>query len=201
MLVSQLKEEQLTAETVDRLLFQGIEDTGEAADCIIVLGSMKAVKYRLPAALEAYKSGRAKKMILCGGKIREFPDGMRSEAEEMKKSALKMGISEEDIILENRSMHTVDNIRFALEEIKCIFPRDSVRRVLLVTTTYHMRRSLAIARHVFPENVTVIPCPADDTSTRRDNWMNTSEGIARANGEARKIVQYVINGFIPDFEV
>lgn len=201
MLVSQLKEEQLTAETVDRLLFQGIEDTGESADCIIVLGSMKAVKYRLPAALEAYKSGRSKKMILCGGKTREFPDGMRSEAEEMKKSALKMGISEEDIILENRSMHTADNIRFALEEIKCIFPRDSVRRVLLVTTTYHMRRSLAIARHVFTENVTVIPCPADDTSTRRDNWMNTSEGIARAKGEARKIVQYVKGGIIPDFEV
>ena len=42
MLVSSIKEEGLSVELVDRLLFQGLEDTGENADCIIVLGSIKA---------------------------------------------------------------------------------------------------------------------------------------------------------------
>ncbi len=201
MFVSQIKEEDITSEVVDKLLFQGIEDTGDVADCIIVLGSLKAAKYRLPAAVEAYKAGRARKILLCGGKIRKFPDGERSEAENMYRAALEFGVAKEDIILENSSMHTVENIRFALTELERIFPQNSVRCVLLVTTAYHMRRSLAIARHIFPENVTVIPCPADDTSTRRDNWMNSSEGISRANGEARKLVQYVKGRIIPDFEV
>ena len=53
MVISKIKEEDLTQEVVDRLLFQGLEDTGEKADCIIVLGSTKAAKYRVPVAVEA----------------------------------------------------------------------------------------------------------------------------------------------------
>ena len=41
MLVSQITEKDLTIEVIDKLLFQGLEDTGENADCIIVLGSIK----------------------------------------------------------------------------------------------------------------------------------------------------------------
>ena len=71
----------------------------------------------------------------------------------------------------------------------------------MVTTTYHMRRSLAIARYLFPEHIEIIPCPANDTNTRRDNWMNTSVGIERAKAEAMKIAECVVNGVIPDFEI
>lgn len=35
MFVSTITEENLTLETVDRLLFQGLEDSGDPADCII----------------------------------------------------------------------------------------------------------------------------------------------------------------------
>lgn len=69
MLVSAIKETDLTPELVDRLLFQGLEDSGESADYILALGSIKAAKYRIPVAVEAYKAGRAKKILLCGGKL------------------------------------------------------------------------------------------------------------------------------------
>ena len=75
MLVSKIKEEDLTPEVIDKLLFQGLEDTGESIDCIIVLGSMKAAKYRVPLAVDAYQAGRAGKIMVCGGKVRDFPDG------------------------------------------------------------------------------------------------------------------------------
>jgi len=201
MLVSKIKEEDLTTQVVDRLLFQGLEDTGENADCIIVLGSVKAAKYRVPVAAQAYKAGRASKLILCGGKLRDFPDGKYSEAEHMRQTALAFGVTEEDIILENRSQNTVENILFALIELQRAFWLNKVRRVLLVTTTYHMRRSLAIARYLFPDHIAVVPCPADDTNTRRDNWMNTPVGTERAKGEAMKIVSSVMDGVIPDFEI
>lgn len=201
MLVSRIKEEDLTIEMVDRLLFQGLEDTGENADCIIVLGSVKAAKYRVPVAVNAYKAGRASKLLLCGGKLREFPTGTCSEAEHMRQAVLELGIAEEDVILENSSQNTVENILFALIELQRNFWLNKVRRVLLVTTAYHMRRSLAIARYLFPEHITIVPCPANDNNTRRDNWMNTSVGIERAKGEAMNIVRYVLNGVIPDFEI
>lgn len=201
MLVSKIREEDLTIETVDKLLFQGLEDTGECADCIIVLGSIKASKYRVPVAVDAYNNGRASKILLCGGTVRDFSDGKCSEAEQMCKTVLELGVPEKDIILENSSQNTVENIRFALIELERAFCLNKVSRVLLVTTAYHMRRSLAIARYLFPEHIDVIPCPANDTNTRRDNWMNTPAGVERAKGEAMNIVRYVIEGVIPDFEI
>lgn len=201
MLVSTITEEDLPLEIVDRLLFQDLEDTGETADCIIVLGSIKAAKYRVPVAAQAYKAGRARKLMLCGGKLREFPTGNCTEAEHMFQAALELGVAEEDIVLENSSQNTVENILFALIELQRTFWLNKVRSVLLVTTAYHMRRSLAIARYLFPDHIEIIPCPANDNNTKRDNWMNTPVGIERAKGEAMKIVQYVINGIIPDFEL
>ena len=201
MVVSKLKEEDLTQEVVDRLLFQGLEDTGEKTDCIIVLGSTKAAKYRVPVAVEAYKAGRASKIMLCGGKLRDFPDGKYSEAQHMHKAALELGIPEEGMILEDSSQDTVENILFAMIEMQRNFWLNKIRRVLLVTTAYHMRRSLAIARYLLPEHITVIPCPADDNNTRRDNWMHTPVGTQRAKAEAMKLVQYAANGVIPDFQL
>lgn len=201
MLVSRITEENLTNELVDRLLFQGLEDTGETADCILVLGSSKAAKYRVPVAVDAYRAGRAGKIMLCGGAVREFPEGICSEAERMYKAALELGVAEKDIILENASQNTVENLRFALVELQRAFLLNQVRSVLLVTTAYHMRRSLTIARHLFPEHIAVIPCPANDTNTRRENWTNTPAGIERAKGEARNLVRCVRNGVIPDFEI
>lgn len=64
-----------------------------------------------------------------------------------------------------------------------------------------MRRSLHIARYLFPSHIEVYPCPADDNTTRRDNWMNSPEGIKRAKEEALNIVKFVNNGVIPDFEI
>lgn len=201
MLVSKIKEEDLTIELVDRLLFQGLEDTGESADCIVVLGSGKAAKYRVPVAVDAYKAGRANKIILCGGKVRDFSEGRYSEATHMRQAALKLGTAEEDVILEDSSQNTVENILFTLIELQRAFYLNHIHSVLLVTTAYHMRRSLAIARYLFPAHIAVMPCPANDNNTRRDNWMDTPVGIERAKGEAMKLVRYVTSGVIPDFEV
>ena len=198
MIVSQIQEGNLTADIIDRLLFHGLEDTGESADCIIVLGSSNAVKYRVPVAIRAYQAGRAHKLLFCGGALH---GGSCAEAEQMRQAVLASGVAEEDVLMETASQNTIENILFALIELQRAFWLNNVRRVLLVTTAYHMRRSLAIARYLFPAHITVLPCPANDTGTRRDTWMNSSEGIARAEKEALKIVDYVHSGVIPDFDI
>ena len=201
MLVSKIKEEDLTPQVIDTLLFEGLADSGENADCIIVLGSIKAAKYRVPVAVEAYNAGRAGKILLCGGKLRDFPDGHYSEAEHMRRAALELGVRREDIILETNSLNTVENLLCALVELQRAFGLHSIRNILLVTTAYHMRRSLAIAKYLFPAHIRVIPCPANDTNTRRDNWTQTLVGFNRAKNEVLKLIAYVKNGVIPDFEI
>lgn len=201
MLVSKIQEKDLTPDLIDRLLFCGLEDPGDTADCIIVLGSMKAAQYRVPMAAEAYRAGRAGKILLCGGALRDFPDRKCTEAENMRKAALELGVAEADLILENASQNTVENILYALIELQRAFTLNAISKVLLVTTAYHMRRSLAVARYLFPAHISVLPCPANDMHTRRENWMQSPEGMRRARGEAMNIVRYVQNGVIPDFEI
>ena len=201
MLVSTITETDLTPEIIDKLLFQGIQDTGESGDYIIVLGSKKAAKYRVPVAVDLYKTGRARKIMLCGGKLRDFPEGKFSEAQHMCQAALALGVPEEDIIMESSSQNTVENILYALAELQRACWLNNVHRVLLVTTTYHMKRSLAVARYLFPKHISITPCPADDTHTRRNNWTNSPVGIDRAKAEAMNLIQFVTAGVIPDFEI
>jgi len=201
MWVSKITEEDLTNEIIDKLLFEGITDTGENVDCIIVLGSTKAAKYRVPVAVKAYNAGRTNKIILCGGVLKKFSNEESTEAEHMYKRVLELGVPKENIILENTSQSTVENILCALVELQREFWLNRVKKVLLVTSTYHMRRSLAIARYLFPTHIDIVPCSADDNNTNRDNWMNTQKGRERTKREALNIVECIKNGVIPDFEI
>ena len=94
MRVSKITREDLTNDVVDRLLFEGLHDPGTNVDCIIVLGSVKAAKYRVPAAAKAFFSGRSEKVMLCGGKMSGFSSESMAEADDMYKRALELGIPE-----------------------------------------------------------------------------------------------------------
>ena len=201
MLISELQSKETTDEIIDRVLFDNIVDTGENADCIIVLGSTKASLYRIPVAARAYRNSRASKILLSGGVVRDFAEGKMSEADHMKLHALKLGVKCEDIVLEKISQNTVENMLGTLIELQRAFWLNKVRKVLLVTTTFHMRRSLSLARYLFPKHIEVIPCPADDENTRRNNWMDSVDGRKRAIGEVENIINCVENGVFPDFEI
>ena len=201
MWVSEITEENLTVELADRLLFEGLEDKGENVDCIIVLGSSKAAKYRVPPAVEAYHAHRSRRIMLCGGTMQNFDGQQMSEAEGMRLAALELGVPEDALIVESQSRNTIENILCALLELQRSLWLNRVYRVLLVTTSYHMRRSLHIARYLFPAHIYVYPCPVDDLHTRRDNWMDTAEGSRRVINEAMNIVRCVKNGVIPDFYI
>ena len=201
MRVSALTREDLSEDIIDRLLFAGLQDSGENADCVIVLGSMKASLYRVPVAARLYHCHRADKLLLCGGKVRDFPEGPMSESQHMRICAENLGVKSADILVDENSMNTLENILEAMVVLQRSFGPDRIHSVLLVTTSYHMRRSLCIARHLFPRHIQIIPCPADDTHTRRDNWMKNAEGRNRAVKEAEKIIGSVKDGLFPDFEV
>ncbi|WP_338801456.1 YdcF family protein [Butyrivibrio fibrisolvens] len=188
----------MTDEIIDRVLFEGIEDTGENADCIIVLGSIKASLYRVPIAVKAYNDMRASKILLSGGIVNGADKG---HADDMRDKAIALGVKAEDIIIENKSQNTVENMLCSMLELQRAFWLNRIEKVLLVTTTYHMRRSLAIAKYLFPDHIRVIPCPADDNNTRRGNWMESEEGRKRATSEVIKIINCVNNGLFPDFEI
>ncbi|KAJ53745.1 uncharacterized SAM-binding protein YcdF (DUF218 family) [Clostridium tetanomorphum] len=201
MKVSLLKKDDLSKNIIDKMLYEGLDDMGEKGDCIMVLGSRKAHKYRLPKAISIYQDKRASKMLLCGGRMLETENGFLSEADIMKRKALEMGIPDEDILLEKLSMTTKENMICALLSLERTFKLSNINNILLVTTNYHMRRSLLMAETYMPSWITFSPCPANDITTQRDNWYKNEKGYQRVIDEAWKIICYINEKSIPDFEI
>lgn len=201
MKVSSLKKADLSNKIIDKLLYEGLEYYGECADCAMVLGSMTAAQYRVPVAVDLYTKNKVDKVLLCGGKLRETESGMMTEVHLMKNKAIELGVDERDILIEENSMTTKENIICALLPLEREYKLSNLRKIILVTTHYHMRRSMAMAKAYFPNWIEIIPCPAEDTNTRRNNWFITEKGRTRAREEAWKIISYINEGSIADFEI
>lgn len=198
MLVSIITKQNITDDVVDKLLFEGLEYKGEQADVVIVLGSIKAPVYRIPVAARLYHEGKSNKIIVCGGKVRNFEKGIMPECEAMKTSAMERGIKEEDILTEEQSMSTYENLINAKNIVNKKFPK--CKNIIIVTTAYHMRRAMKMAEKTF-EGVKIIPCPATNGSTQRETWYKTDKGRNTALDECMKFGYYIRNGYIDDFEI
>ena len=115
--------------------------------CIIVLGAKvhpdgsmsKSLQYRCEAAMTAWESGAALRLILCGGKVGEAPC---SEASVMQKFLTQKGMPAEALILEDQSQNTVENLKFA----KAIMEQNGFADAAIVTSDYHVQRAIWIAR-------------------------------------------------------
>lgn len=201
MKVSELDYNFITQEVVDKVLFDGIEDLKLSGDCIMVLGSKIATKYRVPKAIEMYNEKRSDKILVSGGNIVETEFGNMSEAENMSNFLLNNGVPKEDIIIENTSLNTIENFICSLLSLQRAFNLCSIENILLVTNRYHMRRSLLLAKSFMPKWIDIIPCPADDTNTLRHNWFLKEKNYKLATDETFKVVCSIREGLIPDFEI
>lgn len=96
---------------------------------------------RIMHTVQLYKLGKVPFIIVSGGSGKLIQEEEPTEAEQIKKVLLISGVAEEDILTENKSRNTYENAVFTarlLDEKN--LPRD---KLLLVTSAFHMRRSLA----------------------------------------------------------
>ncbi|SER75851.1 DUF218 domain-containing protein [Gracilibacillus ureilyticus] len=199
MLISQLDSSNLTDEQITKLLYGDIEDDGRDGDCIFVVGSSKAVEYRLPKTVELYQSKRAQK-ILCSGGGR-WPGSNYTEAEQLRQAAVHMGVPNEDILIEDISLHTKENVIASLLVLDRNFLLHKVKRLLVVTNAFHMRRLSLTLQTYMPDWIEFTLCPVNDRNTRKDNWFASEVGRERAMKEAKKIIDYVKLGVLKDMEI
>lgn len=199
MYISKLNHEQLTYEQMTHLLFSSIHDDQMKGDCIFVAGSSKAVKYRLPRAEELYKQGRAGKILFSGGV--KWPGSEYPEAQQLKKEAILLGVPEKDILTEDLSLHTLENVLASLLILDREFHLHNIQRLLVVTTSYHMRRLHLTLKTYMPDWISFTLCPVDDDNTNEENWFLSETGVKRVKGETAKLIRYVKQGALQDEEV
>jgi uncharacterized SAM-binding protein YcdF (DUF218 family) len=198
MQLTQLSLDILTPQLADRILFEGLEYGGETADMIMVLGSHKACENRMPKAAELFGKGAAEKIILSGGKCQQTKYGIMPEYKAMSIESAALGLPADVLITEKKSLNTAENFIFTKEILSEKYPE--CRKIIVVTTAYHMKRACLLAKRHMPE-YEIIPCPTDKGSTRRSTWQLTEKGRNTVCKEIMKLKLYAEKGYIDDTEI
>ncbi|WP_433853280.1 YdcF family protein [Stenotrophomonas nitritireducens] len=131
------------------IIWVGDRDQAAPADAIIVLGAAAydakpspVFEERIRHGLDLYRQGYAPKLIFTGG----FGGaGARfSESQVARRYALKQEIPARDILIENRSRTTRQN----LVEAKRLMDAHGMHRVILVSDPLHMARALRLSEEL-----------------------------------------------------
>ncbi|PEP91515.1 YdcF family protein [Bacillus toyonensis] len=111
---------------------------------IVILGSALSVDgsmsqnliQRLKIGLDIAKKDSSSKIIVSGG----APKKGMTEATAMSKWLISNGIDKDRIILEDKSMDTLENALFTIP----ILDKEGLKNITLITSATHMRRALTI---------------------------------------------------------
>ena len=120
----------------------------EKADCILVLGSHDLRVAERGAQL--FLDGFASLLLFSGGLgnlTKEIWD--EPEADKFAKVALKMGVPDENILIENKSTNTGENIKFSYNLLK--EKRIISKNIILVQKPYMEKRTYATFVKQWPE--------------------------------------------------
>ena len=124
------------------------------------------------------------------------------EADYLKEKAIEFGIKKKDILVESKAMTTWENMKLSRELMIKNNLLGECTNIAIVTSSFHMRRSIMIAERVSRDDgVNIVSLPGEDNSTRRTTWFTNEKGRVRAIGEVEKIIDYVKKGKIDDFEI
>lgn len=119
-----------------------------SADAAVVLGAAvwtsdvsPVFRERINHGIDLYRSGQVRKIIFTGG---QGNPGEPTESSAARQYALEKGVPLADILIEEKSHTTYENIFYA----KQIADTHGLKKVLIVSDPLHMKRALAMASDV-----------------------------------------------------
>ncbi|YCM45544.1 YdcF family protein [Verrucomicrobiaceae bacterium 227] len=132
----------------------GYLDRDRSADCAIVLGAAAwhdkpspVLRERLNHAIDLFKSGHAKSLLLTGG----YGKGADyAESEVGEEYCVEQGVPRDKIRFETESVSTVANLKKAKE----IMDAQGWKTALLVSDPWHLKRARSMATDL---DITVYP--------------------------------------------
>lgn len=139
------------------------ESSDAPADAAIVLGAAvwgaevsPVFRERINHGIDLYRKGRVRKLIFTGGRGNSDEP---TESSAARRYALRNGVPAADILIEEESHNTYENILYA----KQLADARGLRKVLIVSDPLHMKRAVSMARGV---GLAAEPSPTPSTMYR-----------------------------------
>lgn len=179
--------------------YQHLGQDLKKADCILALGShdIRVAEKAVELYLEKWSA-----LIIFSGGLGNFTLGYWEEAEAdiFARKAISMGVPEKNILIENKSSNTGENIRFTRELLKKrnINPESFI----LIQKPYMERRTMATFLNEWPQKkdfVVTSPQIAFEKYCTKEISMDLLINILV--GDLQRIIEYPAKGFQVQQEV
>ncbi len=120
-------------------------------------------------------------LIIMSGAAR---DAGESNAEAMKRLAVKLGVPTDKVLVEKESRNTFDNAKFTRD----ILMNNNVESIILVTSPYHQRRASLTFNRYLGDSVKIINHSAADSAWRKNGWWDNAWARKITLSELQKIM-------------
>lgn len=178
-------------EKITKYIF--LKSNPQKADLALVFGTRHLEA--IDKVYELYQNKFINKILISGGVNRV---NSKNEALEMNKKLIKSGVNQNDIILENKSKNSLENVLFSKKIIDKKFGFDNIKKIIAVAKHYHSRRALMTLKKHFPENIELIPVTYEIYGFTKDNWFENKVGKEKVSNELEKISKYLDKGDIEE---
>ncbi len=118
----------------------------------------------------------------------------------MKNLAIKLGVKEEDILIEDKSNNSFENV----DNSFALINNEDIKQIAIITSCFHLKRCMAIIKKKF-KDLEVILIPSKDGFSDSDNWFlsdnSYNSGRSLATYEANLLIKYAKEGKILDLDI
>jgi len=145
---------------------------------------------RFIQALKLFQNGKVKHILVTGGNGSLFPDSFR-EGDWVKTQLLEFNVPDSCIMIEDQSRNTIENAAFSKQKLDSAHIKGPY---VLITSAFHMRRSLQIFRKTKIE-VTPFPCNylAGDGYGGIGDFVPDPGALATWNIYIKEVIGYLVN--------
>ncbi len=196
MKLSEVKNfESLSIEEYTKIVYGEYTPDIDNIDAIILLGGAKLwCLDRASICSKLAKERNVKYILPTGGVICE---NNLTEAEFLKELLIKEGVDQDKIILENKATSTKENMIYTNEILKNL---KDVKKVLIVTSHFHLRRSLELAKSYLDKKYKIEGYPGQVVEGNKENWYKSDYYTKRVHQEAIFLKSHIEKGYISDIE-
>jgi uncharacterized SAM-binding protein YcdF (DUF218 family) len=140
------------------------------SDAIVILGDDNYNGDRATKAAELLKAGWAPRIVASGRFLRSYS----SISDLTEHDLADRGVPVDAVL---KLTHRAENTREELEVIRRLAMEKHWRKLLIVTSNYHTRRTAFICGRMFPQDIEVRVIAAPDADYNPDTWWQTRLGL------------------------